>query len=923
MKTPKTRHPRYTSAALVALALAGAFSGTSQADTSTWSGTSGLWSASSNWDLAPVLGGSITLGNVASGTRTVSYDDTATTGTIATLTMTQTSAAINQLFITGTKGLTVTNAITLGATSGTEELRIGNTVTTNTTGYTYLTASGGVTVNSGGVLTFQISGSNSAGSPTMVGNVTVSGGLVGIMTGGNRYSANGGLITGNMSLTSGTIRMYDPVDTWSRGRISVSGSFTATGGTIIGGPQNTFNEIYVGGNITVGSGVTLSMTPSFVLMANNSVGTIDASGAGILGARTWIGSGTSTATFKTSGTAALQATGISFAVGSTNVRQKIVLGSNLIKTGTAVTPIQSTFGAGSGNNSEYELDLGGHTYDATAYVLPWAPNTSSGTAKYFITSSTAGGVFKVQQVNLSTAFTQTTLGAGATLQITGGNGATINLSGSNTFATNSTVLYTGAATTSSAAVLTTNSALGNLTVKTGAVQVSGSALTTAGTLTVDAGGTLDVSAFSAKAAGGLVLGSATGSGLITGAQGIVLAGTNGGAVAASLISGTITSAISSGTAASTVTKTGTNTTVVLNGVNTYLGATTVSQGRLDVNGSLGASSAVGIAASGTLGGAGTINGTVVNSGVITGGLIFANDVTINNGATATAAAFNGNIVDNGSITGGLTVQGGKVLSGSGSVSGNTTVNGGTVNGTGLALGTTRLNGTSTLSGYNIASSVAITGGSTSLTGTTKSTATLSVGVGAILNNTGTVDGNVGVSGLLKGTGTVTGNLALTSGTLSPGNSPGITTVQGNFTMDASSKLVAEVSGTIAGSTYDQVKVSGNVTLAGTLDLSTLGGLGMGDTITLIDNTGSGTTSGYFSQIITSGSTYAIGTAVGTYTFTSGTTEYLLNYAANADRDSLNNDVTLTVVPEPGTWAMLVGGMGLLTFGQRLRRRSAR
>ncbi|XHR26729.1 MAG: beta strand repeat-containing protein [Chthoniobacteraceae bacterium] len=299
-------------------------------------------------------------------------------------------------------------------------------------------------------------------------------------------------------------------------------------------------------------------------------------------------------------------------------------------------------------------------------------------------------------------------------------------------------------------------------------------------------------------------------------------------------------------------------TLSLNGINTYTGATTVSAGELDVNGSLSASSAVSVGSNAILGGSGTISGLV-------------------------------------------------------------TVNNGTINGSTLGLGATTLYGTSALSGHNIASSVTVASGTTSLSGTTKSTSTLSVAAGATLNANGTIDGSATVSGLLKGNSTVTGNLTLTSGTLASDNSPGITTVQGNFTTDASSTLVAEVSGAVAGTSYDQVKVSGGVTLAGTLDLTALSGLTLGTRITLIDNTGSGTTKGYFATIITSGSTYTI-TSNSNYTLTVSGTEYLLSYTSDADGDGYNNDVTLTVVPEPSTWALLLGGLGSVGFGQRIRRR---
>ncbi len=316
----------------------------------------------------------------------------------------------------------------------------------------------------------------------------------------------------------------------------------------------------------------------------------------------------------------------------------------------------------------------------------------------------------------------------------------------------------------------------------------------------------------------------------------------------------------SGANALGITKLGSNT-LTLTGSNSYTGATTVAGGTLAVNGWIGASSAVYVNSGATLSGSGTVSGAV----------------------TTTSATISGN-------------------------------------GSGLHLGATTLNGSSTLSGYNIASGVTIASGSTTLTGTTQSSSALTVSVGATLNNNGKVDGSVNVNGgLMKGTGEVTGNLALTSGTLAPGNSAGITTVDGNFSMDSASKLVAEVSGLVAGTSYDQVKVSGNVSLAGTLDLTTLGGLTMGSEVILINNTGTGTTKGYFASIITNGSTYTL-TSNSDYKFTVGSTEYLLSFTSNVGSDSQFNDVTLTVVPEPSAWAMFAGGLGLLVCGQRLRRR---
>ncbi|XHR27319.1 MAG: autotransporter-associated beta strand repeat-containing protein [Chthoniobacteraceae bacterium] len=309
----------------------------------------------------------------------------------------------------------------------------------------------------------------------------------------------------------------------------------------------------------------------------------------------------------------------------------------------------------------------------------------------------------------------------------------------------------------------------------------------------------------------------------------------------------------------TVTQAGSGTTT-LNSVNTYTGATTISSGELAVNGSLAASSTVSIASGATLSGAGNVGGDVNSTG-------------------------------------------------------------GKINGSGLTIGgSATLTGFSTLSGVNTMGQVTIASGSTSLTGTTNtsSSGTFSVSIGATLNNNGVVNGNTSVGGLLSGTGTIKGDLAL-SGTLTPGNSAGTTTITGNLDLATTAVVVIEVAGV---SSHDQVKVSGNVNLAGTLDLSTLSGLTMGDSITLIDNTGTTTTTGgYFTEIITTGTTYTITGSSTTYAITIGGTNYLLNYAASTDGDNVYNDVTLSVVPEPSTWAMALGGIALLAFGQRMRRRS--
>jgi hypothetical protein len=83
--------------------------------------------------------------------------------------------------------------------------------------------------------------------------------------------------------------------------------------------------------------------------------------------------------------------------------------------------------------------------------------------------------------------------------------------------------------------------------------------------------------------------------------------------------------------------------------------------------------------------------------------------------------------------------------------------------------------------------------------------------------------NVLAGGLLKGTGTLITNVN-NSGTVSPGLSPGILTINGDYVQGPTGALNMEIGGTIPGpSGHDQLVVTGAATLGGTLNASLING----------------------------------------------------------------------------------------------------
>ena len=81
-----------------------------------------------------------------------------------------------------------------------------------------------------------------------------------------------------------------------------------------------------------------------------------------------------------------------------------------------------------------------------------------------------------------------------------------------------------------------------------------------------------------------------------------------------------------------------------------------------------------------------------------------------------------------------------------------------------------------------------------------------------------------IGGVVQGFGTVDVTTFINQGTVNPGNSPDILIINGNLDLDPTSVLNFEIGGTTPGPTgHDQIQVTGNVTLDGTINATLFGG----------------------------------------------------------------------------------------------------
>ncbi len=84
------------------------------------------------------------------------------------------------------------------------------------------------------------------------------------------------------------------------------------------------------------------------------------------------------------------------------------------------------------------------------------------------------------------------------------------------------------------------------------------------------------------------------------------------------------------------------------------------------------------------------------------------------------------------------------------------------------------------------------------------------------------NGTLTAGTLSLGAGTVTGNVS-NGGIVLPGNSAGALTISGSYTQTAAGALAIEIGGLTAGTEFDRLIIGGTTTLAGTLNLTLIGG----------------------------------------------------------------------------------------------------
>ncbi len=407
--------------------------------------------------------------------------------------------------------------------------------------------------------------------------------------------------------------------------------------------------------------------------------------------------------------------------------------------------------------------------------------------------------------------------------------------------------------------------------------------------------------------------------------------------------------------------------LTLGGANTFTGQTTVNGGTLRLNHANAFSSGAPLALNGGIFDLNNFNASV---GTLSG----TSNITLGSGnlnSTSNAnSSYSGNITGSGAFT--KAGSGNLTLGGTNSYSGGTTISGGTLTGNSSSLQGNILNnaalvfnqasngtyagnitgigsfskdgtGTLTLTGNNTYSGVTnVNAGTLWFNSSTalSSNTTLNVANGAsviFFNNTlpsgsirfnGNYTGNltVGAGSTWRGNNTISGNLEV-YGTLSPGNSPGTQTVDGNtffFGGGSYNWEIADANGD-AGVGYDTLVTGGTLNLGNLSPSSqfTINVISLSSISPDVFGPASGfDPAGSFSWTLATAGTISGFNANHFIINTSGfQNSFSGSFSLGVINNGSNQELVLSYIPEPSAFAALAGVAALGLAATRRRRRA--
>jgi len=701
--------------------------------------------------------------------------------------------------------------------------------------------------NSGGII-------NNSGLIELTANASENGGLTLNSAGGTINNLSGGVI--QVDVATGPPQIIEGNLNNSGGAININHNATYSSGTLANS-----------GSIALGSGTTLTISGSGII---NNTGSI----SGAEDASITVASGG--ALNQTNSNATIGSLGEIVVVGSMDVSVGTISTVVDVNAGGTVTMGDgglTTTTAGITINTDGTLNLAAGSVNTAVYLNDGVSNF--GTA--YLTSLTAAHdvTLDMSSSNAAIAFTNESSGILYINNGTGGGGArTIIGTIANSGLIDISADMSATNIASSAAVTLDNSSGGTFHIESGAtVDFQNTGTGTAGALTNESGATLTVDGTlniinhaQLIQAGGTIAGG----GALNFAEGGVFQVADGitatlGVSTVNLLAGgqlIILDATGTDTHSTDLTVTGTlndNGTIVL----TTTGTDGSDNAHLFINGTLNVQSSgvVEMNGSGTMG-ANAADFLIGEMNISAGGR-FLVDATAGNGAVYGNGGLGGQMTNSGLISvasgAALTIQNGSLV---------VEQNGSTISGKIINSGDIKTNGTSTInlnSAQGFINStlgvVEVTSGSTlnvvSSDGVGADTFTnamnatgLMVDAGAILimngnnlDNEGTLtvngtlymgDGSSSTSGTgatytqngtVNGSGTIHlegANFSTNNGSVSPGNSPGHLTIDGDTTFGAGTDLQIQLAGTAPGQ-FDVFSVTEHFTLGGTLDVQSYHG----------------------------------------------------------------------------------------------------